>query len=119
MPLTLIGKYVKNENANGPQRGADQAWLAGFSTRIWEIAFNYNYRDVDRNGVVGAFTDSDFASGFTASQRFDVQLAYTIANNFVFTTTYMDARIQRRYSGKAGRERRHADDRPRKRRSKQ
>ncbi len=25
---------------------------------------NYSYRDVERNAVVGAFTDSDFASGF-------------------------------------------------------
>ena len=91
IPLTLIGNYVRNENANGLQKGADDAWLAGFSTRIWELDFNYNYRDVGRNGVVGAFTDSDFASGFTASKGSTYKIAYTIAPNFVFTTTYMDA----------------------------
>jgi hypothetical protein len=36
--------------------------MFGLLTRIWEIGVNYSYRDVERNAVVGAFTDSDFAA---------------------------------------------------------
>ncbi len=91
LPLTLIGQYVKNDNANGPQADDDTAWLAGFSTRIWELALSYNYRNIGRNGVIGAFTDSDFASGFTASRGSTYRVSYNITNNFLFQTTYMDA----------------------------
>lgn len=91
LPLTLIGQFIKNAAANGPQAGADAAWLAGFNTRVWELALSYNYRDIGRNGVVGAFTDSDFAGGFTASRGSTYRVSYNITNNFVFQTTYMDA----------------------------
>jgi hypothetical protein len=54
----------------------------GLITRFWEIGVNYSYRDVERNAVVGAFTDSDFASGFTASRGSKLQLTYNITKNF-------------------------------------
>jgi Putative porin len=91
VPLSLYGQYARNTAANGPQDDKDKAWLAGFTTRIWEIGVNYNYRDVERNSVVGAFTDSDFANGFTASRGSKLSLLYNITNNFVLTTSYFDA----------------------------
>lgn len=91
LPLSLYGQYVHNAAANGPQSNQDNAWLLGVMTRVWDVALNYNYRDLERNGVVGAFTDSDFAAGFTASHGHTLKATYTIANNFVFTTTYFRA----------------------------
>jgi len=91
VPLTVYGQYVKNPNANGPQSDEDMGWLAGFKTKVWNIGLNYNYRDVQRNAVVGAFTDSDFASGFTASRGSKFQVTYPIAKNFLFSTTYFMA----------------------------
>lgn len=88
VPVTVYGEYVKNPNANGPQSQDDMAWLAGFKTKVWNIGLNYNYRDVQRNSVVGAFTDSDFANGFTASRGSKFQVQYPISKNFVFATTY-------------------------------
>ena len=88
LPLTLYGQYVHNPAANGPQSDKDSGYLLGFITRIWEIGVNYSYRDVERNAVVGAFTDSDFASGFTASRGSKLQLSYNIAKNFQFLTSY-------------------------------
>jgi hypothetical protein len=88
LPLSLYGQYVKNPNANGVDDNEDTAYMLGFLTRFWEIGVNYSYRDVERNAVVGAFTDSDFASGFTASKGSKLQLSYNITKNFQFATTY-------------------------------
>lgn len=88
LPLSLYGQYVHNAAANGPQSDKDSGYLLGLITRIWEIGVNYSYRDIERNAVVGAFTDSDFASGFTASRGHKLQLNYNIAKNFQFVTTY-------------------------------
>jgi hypothetical protein len=88
LPLSLYGQYVQNPNANGPNDNEDTAYLLGFLTRFWEIGVNYSYRDVERNAVVGAFTDSDFASGFTASKGSKLQLSYNITKNFQFLSTY-------------------------------
>lgn len=91
LPLSVYGQYIHNAAANGPQGDDDTAWLLGFMTRVSEVAVNYNYRHVERNGVVGAFTDSDFAAGFTGSRGHTLRLNYNIANNFAFTTTYFRA----------------------------
>jgi len=91
LPLSFYGQYVKNPNANGPQSDEDQGWLLGVKSTIWKIGVNYNYRNVQRNAVVGAFTDSDFANGFTASRGSKYQLSYPIAKNFTFWTTYFRA----------------------------
>ena len=88
LPLSLYGQYVHNPAANGPQSGKDSGYIVGVITRIWEIGVNYSYRDVERNAVVGAFTDSDFSSGYTASRGSKLQLSYNIAKNFQFLTTY-------------------------------
>jgi hypothetical protein len=88
LPLSLYTEYVHNANANGPQSDKDSGYLFGLITRIWDIGVNYSYRDIQRNAVVGAFTDSDFASGFTASRGQKLQLSYNIAKNFQFLTTY-------------------------------
>ena len=88
LPLSLYGQYVENPNANGPDDGEDTAYMVGLLTRFWEIGVNYSYRDVERNAVVGAFTDSDFGGGFTASKGSKLQLSYNIAKNFQFLTTY-------------------------------
>jgi len=88
LPLSLYGQYVQNPNANGPADDEDTAYMVGLLTRVWEIGVNYSYRDVERNAVVGAFTDSDFAAGFTASKGSKLQLSYNISKNFQFLTTY-------------------------------
>jgi hypothetical protein len=88
LPLSLYSQWIHNANANGPQSEKDTGYMVGFITRLWEIGVNYQYRDVERNAVVGAFTDSDFAGGFTASRGHKLQLNYNIAKNFQFVTTY-------------------------------
>lgn len=88
LPLSVYGQVVTNADANGAKSDQDLAWLVGVLTRLWDIGIDYNYRDVQRNAVVGAFTDSDFASGFTASRGHKLKLKYDIAKNFSVGATY-------------------------------
>ncbi|MHC8412502.1 putative porin [Pseudomonas sp. Hz4] len=88
MPLSLYGQIVTNDDASNDQ---DMGWLAGVKTKFYGFAVDYNYRDVQRNAVVGAFTDSDFANGFTGSRGSKLKVSYEIDKNFALGATYLMA----------------------------
>jgi hypothetical protein len=105
VPLSLYGQYIENAEARdltvrdaagnitaGPfeDGGEDTAWLFGVRTNIGGIAFDYNYRDVERNAVVGTLTDSDFAAGFTGSSGHKLKAQYDILKNFNVTLTWFE-----------------------------
>ena len=85
LPLSLYGQYVHNAATDSDQ---DDAWLVGFKSKLNAFSLDYNYRDVQRNAVVGAFTDSDFANGTTGSRGHKVKLGYEIDKNFGVGVTY-------------------------------
>lgn len=91
LPLSLYGQYVINGAARGMDDDQDQAWLVGVMTRLFDVGVDYNYRDVQRNGVVGAFTDSDFASGYVGSRGHKLKLKYDLGKNFAVGATYFMA----------------------------
>ncbi|MHC8399740.1 putative porin [Pseudomonas sp. MDT1-17] len=88
MPLSLYGQIVNNDDASNDQ---DMGWLAGVKTKFYGFGVDYNYRDVQRNAVVGAFTDSDFANGFTGSRGSKLKVSYEIDKNFALGATYFMA----------------------------
>jgi hypothetical protein len=92
LPLSVYGQYVKNADARRfgthQDQDQDQAWLVGFVTRLFDVGVDYNYRDVQRNGVVGAFTDSDFAAGYVGSRGHKLKLKYDLSKNFAIGGTY-------------------------------
>ena len=85
VPLSLYGQYVHNAATDSDQ---DDAWLVGFKSKLNAFSLDYNYRDIQRNAVVGAFTDSDFANGTTGSRGHKVKLGYEIDKNFGVGVTY-------------------------------
>ena len=85
VPLSLYGQYVHNAATDSDQ---DNAWLVGFKSKLNAFSLDYNYRDIQRNAVVGAFTDSDFANGTTGSRGHKVKLGYEIDKNFGVGVTY-------------------------------
>jgi hypothetical protein len=91
LPLSVYGQYVMNGAARGIDDDQDQAWLVGVMTRLFDVGVDYNYRDVQRNGVVGAFTDSDFAAGYVGSRGHKLKLKYELSKNFSIGTTYFMA----------------------------
>ena len=91
LPLSVYGQYVVNGAARGVDDDQDQAWLMGVMTRLFDVGIDYNYRDVQRNGVVGAFTDSDFAAGYVGSRGHKLKLKYDLSKNFAVGATYFMA----------------------------
>ena len=85
VPLSLYGQYVHNAATDSDQ---DDAWLVGFKSKLNAFSLDYNYRDIQRNAVVGAFTDSDFANGTTGSRGHKIKLGYEIDKNFGLGVTY-------------------------------
>ena len=85
VPLSFYGQYVKNNDAVTDQ---DTAWLLGAKSKVFGLNLDYNYRDVQRNAVVGAFTDSDFANGTTGSRGHKMKVSYDIDKNFAIGATY-------------------------------
>ncbi|MVV49661.1 hypothetical protein EJA72_15660 [Pseudomonas sp. PB120] len=88
VPLSLYGQYVNNTDASNDQ---DTGWLTGVKTKVYGFGIDYNYRDVQRNAVVGAFTDSDFANGFTGSRGSKLKVSYELDKNFTLGATYFMA----------------------------
>ena len=85
VPLSFYGQYVKNNDAIDDE---DTAWLLGAKSKVFGFNLDYNYRDVQKNAVVGAFTDSDFGGGFTGSRGHKFKVGYDIDKNFSVGATY-------------------------------
>ncbi|MCS3468653.1 post-segregation antitoxin (ccd killing protein) [Pseudomonas sp. JUb42] len=85
VPLALYGQYVVN---NATDSDEDTGWLTGVKTKVFGFNLDYNYRDTQRNAVVGAFTDSDFANGTTGSRGHKLKVGYDIDKNFAVGATY-------------------------------
>jgi len=91
IPVTLIADYVQNQAADS----LETAWLVG--VRIGQTkkpgswAFRYNYRRIEKDAVVGAFTNSDFRGGGTDAKGHELGGSLMLANNTVFAVTYFAA----------------------------
>jgi hypothetical protein len=77
----------------------DTAWLAGVKTKVFGFGLDYNYRDTQRNAVVGAFTDSDFANGTTGSRGHKLSVSYDVDKNFTLGATYFLTKADFAYAG--------------------
>ncbi|MBJ9977118.1 putative porin [Pseudomonas sp. S75] len=92
IPLAAYGQFVKNTQSTD---GEDKGWLAGLKSKIGAWSLDYNYRDVQRNAVVSAFTDSDFGNGFTGARGHKFKVGYEIDKNFAVGAAYLMAKTDR------------------------
>ncbi len=82
LPVGLYGNYVSNCAAD---TSGDGGWLVGCSINkakdpgSWE--FSYDYRELQRDAVVGTFSDSDFIGGGTDGKGSRFGAAYQITKN--------------------------------------
>ncbi len=89
MPVSVYGDYVVN-TASSVQE--DTGWLVGTTLNkckdpgSWEIS--YDYRDIEKDAVVGAFNDSDFVGGGTNGKGHRFGLTYQLAKNTQAGITY-------------------------------
>jgi hypothetical protein len=89
MPASLYGNYVVN-TASGVSENT--GWIVGAILNqckdpgSWE--FGYNYRELKKDCVVGAFSDSDFAGGGTGNRGHRFSIAYQLAKSTQAILTY-------------------------------
>ena len=82
VPAAVFGTYVNNTGASTSE---DTAWLIGAKYNkakkpgSWEVS--YNYRDVEKDAVVGGLCDSDFIGGGTDGTGHVLGFKYQLAKN--------------------------------------
>jgi hypothetical protein len=81
-PFAVFADWVNNVDAATSQ---DTGWLLGATINkakdpgSWQ--FGYDYRDLEADAVVGAFTDSDFIGGGTGGQGHHFAFVYQVAKH--------------------------------------
>jgi type II secretory pathway pseudopilin PulG len=89
MPVSIFGNYAHNTVA---RTNEDDGWLIGLKLNkakepgSWD--FRYNYREVEADAVLGAFTDSDFIGGGTNGRGHEFGLNYQLTENIQAGLTY-------------------------------
>lgn len=87
-PFAVFADVVDNIATSGD----DKAWLAGFAfgklSNPGDWAVNYNYRKLQRNAMIGSFTDSDSGGGGTNHKGHKVSFETQIAKKWSGGITY-------------------------------
>ena len=87
-PLTFYGDYVKNSDAPANDNGYLYGFTIGKTAEPGTWSFNYEYRKLEKDAVVGAFSDSDFIGGGTDGKGHKFSFAYQLSKNTTFGLTY-------------------------------
>jgi hypothetical protein len=88
IPVTAMFDFVTNTAADS----LDTGWLVGIRINktkdpgSW--AFRYIYRELEKDAVVGIFTDSDFRGGGTDAKGHEIGGSYQLAKNSTLSLTY-------------------------------
>lgn len=89
LPVAIFGNYVQNTIASTSE---DEGWLVGFKLNkakepgTWD--FRYNYRELEADAVLGAFSDSDFIGGGTNGRGHEFGFNYQLTKNVQAGLTY-------------------------------
>lgn len=81
-PLSLHGSYVNNTEADDDNTGYLVGLSYGKAENAGAFEVGWNYRELEKNAVVGAFTDSDHAGGGTNNRGHKVYARYALTQNW-------------------------------------
>ncbi|UCC78923.1 MAG: putative porin [Candidatus Zixiibacteriota bacterium] len=88
IPVTAVFNYVTNTAVDS----LDTGWLVGIhinkAKEPGSWAFRYIYRNLEKDAVLGAFTDSDFRGGGTDAKGHEIGGSYQLAKNSTLNLTY-------------------------------
>jgi len=89
MPAAVFGSWIKNTTAVNNE---GEGWLVGGklgkAKDPGSMEFVYDYRDLERDAVVGAYSDSDFLGGTTGGKGHRFGINYQLAENVRYAMTY-------------------------------
>ncbi len=95
LPVAVYGDYVQNTAADDEDTG----WLVGVQLNkakdpgSWQL--DWDYREIERDAVVGQFNDSDFIAGGTGGKGHRFGAGYVVARNVTTNLTYFMAEFDR------------------------
>ena len=93
-PVTVYADYVTNGGDKADANDRNTGYMAGIKAgstkkpKQWSI--NYNFRRLEEDAVVGAFTDGDFGNGGTDAEGHKLSVAYAPVQNAVLAASYFD-----------------------------
>jgi hypothetical protein len=88
IPVSLYGDYVVNTEADDEDTGYMVGLRIGKTAEPGSWELDVNYRDLEANAVVGAFTDSDSFGGGTDGEGFRISAGYQLSKNVKGVATY-------------------------------
>lgn len=78
-PTTVYYSLVNNAQADNEENGFIVGLVVGKTKEKGDVSFLYNYRKVEANAVLGAFTHSDFNNGNTNGKGHQVAVGYGLS----------------------------------------
>ena len=87
-PVKVYGQYVVNGDADADDTGYLVGLGFGKAKEPGQVEFGYNYRELEKNAVVGALTDSDSFGGGTDGSGHKVTGKLKIAKNWDLGVAY-------------------------------
>ncbi len=88
LPLHVFGNWVNNRKADDDDKG----WVAGVKVgKVKEFGtwdFRYQFKRLERDAVVGAFTDSDFGGGGTNAKGHEFNVGFGLAEDWKLALSY-------------------------------
>ena len=81
MPLTVYLDWLKNNEASNQDIAYSAGIRLGSSSKKYGREFNYTYHNTEKDAVIGAFSDSDFAGGVSDSKGHLIRLRYGLMEN--------------------------------------
>lgn len=88
VPVALYGNLAINQDADEDDTGYLVGFRVGKTKAPGSVDFNYNYRELEANAVLGAWTDSDFIGGGTDGSGHKVTLGVQLTQVLKGNVTY-------------------------------
>ncbi len=93
IPASIVFDYVTNTAADSLKNGLFFGVHLGKTKNAGSWAFRYSYREVEKDAVIGAFTDSDFRGGGTNGKGHEIGGSYQLMKNTTFSVNYFKNEI--------------------------
>ena len=89
MPVTMHLDWLKNNEASDQDTAYSAGIKLGSSSKKYGREFSYAYHDTEKDAVIGAFSDSDFAGGVTDSKGHLIRARYGLMDNVRLGGTFI------------------------------
>jgi hypothetical protein len=88
LPTRLFASYTVNGEADNDDKGYIAGLVFGRAKDPKTFEVGYNYRDLEKNAVLGSLTDSDAGGGGTNYKGHKIHAGYAFAKNWLVNASY-------------------------------